>query len=437
MSRESIPGEFYDALLHGVTATVGHVQLHVVIDLVRPVQREAVVRAVEGTVAAFPVLGSRYETAWWRDRWVVEPGISAEDVVEVLEGDPEELLRELPQRPLDPARDWPWRVSMMDSRLVVTVLHGVADGAGALTVAGEFAARLAGREGSAADGAMDRGFVQLLRSLRLVDLPYLLIGCVQQGLQALRVPFLTKTQLRAADPAPVEPKPVYRTVAVGVGEGSDVREVCGRVGCTVNDALVGALAVVCASLGPKGLLGSYFTVDLRRYLVDKGPKVTNLSGVDSVILRREMAGSLEDAAGAVGRRTERMKRQLLGVGFAALPAIPLMVVPHGIVRGFAALWARWAGALLTRGLVVTNVGPMDRYLEPLGEDVVAASVLGPFGIGPRVPIITATGFRDRLTLQINGYDTIDATELDRLAGRLGEVLGGGASDEPGDEGETT
>jgi NRPS condensation-like uncharacterized protein len=425
VSGDSIPGQFYDAALYGVAATVGHMHLHVVLDLARPLQREVVVRAVEGTVAAFPVLGCRYQQGWWRDRWVVEEGISAADVVEVLEGDPEELLRELPLRPLEPTKDWPWRVSMMGTRLVVTVLHCVADGAGALTVAGELAARLAGQEGTAAGTTMDRGFVQLLRSLRTRDLPHLLIGCLKQGLQVVRLPSLTRTQLRAARPAPVEPRPVYRTVVVGVGEGSDVRGVCARAGCKVNDVLVGALAVVCASLGPRGLLGSFFTVDLRRYLADKGPKVTNLSGVDSVILPREAAGSLDEAAGAVGRRTERMKRQLVGVGFAALPAIPLLLVPHGIVRGFAALWGRWTSVLLTRGLVVTNVGPMDRYLEPLGDEVVAASVLGPFGKGPRVPIITATGFRDRLTLQINGYDTIDGAELDRVADRLGEVLGAG------------
>ena len=425
MSGRPLPGEFYDAALFGVHMAVGHMHLHVVLDLAEPFSRGQVVRAVQETVDALGILGCRYVPGWWRDRWEPQPRISADDVVEVVEGDADEALRALPLRPLDPTWDWPWRVSIMPcehgQRLVVTLLHAVADGAGALAVTGELAARLAGRTGTGISG--DRGFGQLLRSLRLRDLPHLLLGCLQEFGRPLLLPLLNKTALREVRPAPARARQAFRTVVVGVGQGSAVRTLCARVDCTVNDVLVASLALLNASLGPTALLGNYFTVDLRRYLTDAGPRVCNLSGVDSVILKRSAARNLETAARAVGRRTERMKRQAVGLTFATLPAVAFMALPHAVVRAFAAAWGRWTSRLLTRGLVVTNIGAMDRYVEPLGDNLLAASVLGPFGRGPPVPIITATGFRGRLTLQINGFDSIESDELDRVARELSEILG--------------
>ena len=60
-------------------------------------------------------------------------------------------------------------------------------------------------------------------------------------------------------------------------------------------------------------------------------------------------------------------------------------------------------ALLGRGQLVTNFGPIDPYLEPFGDGVLRAEMLGPWLIGLRVPIIVATGFRDRLTVGIHGF----------------------------------
>ncbi len=424
MNRGSLRGEFYDAALYGVHATVGHMHLHVVLDLAEPYEREQVVRAARETVDAIAVLGCRYVRGWWRDRWEPLPQVSAEDLVEQIEGDPGVALRELPLRPLDPTAGPPWRISIMPcergQRLVLTLLHCVADGAGALAVAGELAARLAGRAGTGIP--KDRGFAQLLRSLRLKELPHVLVGCLHQGWRPLLLPLLNRTQLRTAQPAPANPRPVFRTVLAEVGEGSPVRDTCSRAGCTVNDALVGSLAMLNASLGPAGRLGNYFTVDLRRYLTDSGPRICNLSGVDSVILKRGVTGNRESAARAVARRTERMKRQAVGLAFATLPALALMALPHAVVRAFAAAWGRWTSKMLTHGLVVTNIGRMDSYVEPLGENLRAASVLGPFARGSPIPIITATGFRDQLTLQINAYDTIESEELDRMAETLSEIL---------------
>ncbi len=423
--------EFFDVALFGVHAAVGHMHLHVVLELAQPFARERVVQAVRETTSAIPVLGSRYVPGWWRDHWQPMPGFSAEDAVEVIDGDPRRALDELLSRPLEPSEGWPWRVSILPGthgqRLVVTLLHCVADGAGALAVAGELAARLARQPSVDIHG--DRGFGQLLRSLGWRQLPHVLAGCLQQGAQALLLPLLNRTKLPTEQLAPQSPRRVFRTVVVGIGQGSRVREVCSRVGCSVNDVLVGALALLNASLGPGGWLGNHFTADLRRYLASPSLSVCNLSGADSVVLKREAADSLDTAAKAVALRTERMKRRAVGLPFATLPALLFGAFPHAVVRAFSAFWGRWTSLLLSRGLVVTNIGPMDRYLEPLGDNLLAASVLGPFGRGSPVPIITATGFRDQLTLQINSYDTIDAAALDRMARLLGESLGRAADGE--------
>ncbi len=429
MDGSAIQGEFYDAALNGVTAAVGQMQLHVLLDLAEPFTREQVEAAVAGTVASFPVMGCRYEHGWWRDRWVPMTEVAATDVVEELGGDLDEVMEELPRRALEPAAGWPWRVAMIrrdpGQRLVLTVVHDLADGAGVLAVTREFVSQLTGGGSIAGEGAMDRGYGQLLRSLRLVDLPYLVIGGIAEAMTPLLVPLLGPIRLRTAEPAPAVPRPVFRTVSSGVGEGSPVRALCEEVGCTVNDVLLASLALLNASLSGSGRLGNFFTVNLRRHLADDAPRVSNLSGVDSVILPRDVAGSLPEAAVAVARRTQRMKRRLVGFAFSAMPALTLMICPHAVVRGVAAFWGRYTSLLLSRGLVVTNIGAMDRYVQALGENLVAASVLGPFGRGPLVPIITATGFRDRLTLQINAQSNLAEEDLERMANELSAILGGG------------
>jgi NRPS condensation-like uncharacterized protein len=53
-----------------------------------------------------------------------------------------------------------------------------------------------------------------------------------------------------------------------------------------------------------------------------------------------------------------------------------------------------------RALVLTNIGPMDRALNPFGDDALRASIVGPFVHGAETPVVTATGFRGALTLNV-------------------------------------
>ena len=60
----------FDAGIIGLAGVYGHLCQHVLVDLDRRLEPAHVRRAVEGAVADFPVLGCRYQTRWWRDRWV-------------------------------------------------------------------------------------------------------------------------------------------------------------------------------------------------------------------------------------------------------------------------------------------------------------------------------------------------------------------------------
>jgi len=71
-----------------------------------------------------------------------------------------------------------------------------------------------------------------------------------------------------------------------------------------------------------------------------------------------------------------------------------------------------------RGLLVTNLGPMDEWLAPFGDHVLRAWVSGPsMSISP-LTLVTVTGFRDRLTLSVSGFEEMEPI-LDRLQGAGG------------------
>jgi NRPS condensation-like uncharacterized protein len=86
------------------------------------------------------------------------------------------------------------------------------------------------------------------------------------------------------------------------------------------------------------------------------------------------------------------------------------------------LLGAWIRRLMTRGLLVTNIGPLDPWLAPLGEQVRDATFVGPSVRPMPIPVLTATGFRDGLTIHFNGYEET-ALELERLAGELRSIFG--------------
>jgi len=402
----------------GPDLAVGRQQLHVCIDLDRAPPRDDLVRAARATVETFPVLGCRYVPGWWRDRWVAAPDPAAEDVVEVIETDDVERgTAALVDQQLDPAHGWPWRISLLGApdatRLVVTVLHMAADAAGTLAVVREFGSQLCTDRRAADQGPTDRGTLQLVRALRVGDLPRLAVEVVREWVRPLLYPWIAHT---AADTVDRGAPAVFRSA---VADLPALRRRCRDLDCTINDALVTALALVNASQAQRGLVGTFFTVDLRRYLRDDRPRIANLSGFDTLLLPRARLTDFATAAAAISRRTAARKRGLPG-----LPAMLAMsgltaAAPHGLQRLIAPLGTGLFRSLATRGLLVTNIGPLDPYLAPWGDQVKSASVVGPFLRGLRTPIVTATSFRERLTLHVEGFD---AERVQTMAVALQDLL---------------
>jgi len=425
---DSFSSTFFDAAFFAGRRSIGDVQLHLVVDLVEPFSIEALTTATTATEKSFPILGCRYRPGWWRDRWVVDPDLP-QAFEEVRAGDGIETATiGLVRRSMDPCEVRPWRVVQIRSgdncRLVVSIAHMLTDANGALVVVRELARHLAGEvvEPAWRDRPMDRGMGQLLRALRLRDLPTLLRQAASESLLPLRYLRLA----RPAEPWPTNAdrsgREVFRTVSAAVDEGSPMRTRCRRLGCTVNDALVATLALLNRALFGRGNLGNVFTVNLRPLLHDDRPRIANLSGMEMVVLPRDRVTDLEATAAEVSLRIGRMKRRFAGLPPLIANFSTAWAMPHSLARVFIGLWLRYAMAVLNRGLTVTNIGAMDEYLAPLGQRAVGASMIGPFLTAMGAPLITAAGFRGRLTLQVAGFDGPCQQQIDQVADALAELL---------------
>lgn len=415
---------FFDACFFGGRAAIGDVQLHMVVDLADPFTVEELRAAATATVEAFPILGCRYRPGWWRDRWEAAPDLPSPVEERSVEEAVEEVTTELVRRPLDPREVGPWRVVQIRAgdgcRLLISVAHMLADANGALVVVHELARHLSGGPSRQAwpDRPMERGMGQLLRAIRLRDLGQLLLQSASEALLPVRYLGMARPVDHWHPNADRDGRELYRTVTVDVGRGTPMRERCRSLGCTLNDALVSTLALLNRSLSAKGNLGNIFTVNLRKLLRDERPRIANLSGMEMVVLPRALVTDLEGTAVEVSRRIGRKKRRFAGLPPLIANFSTAWAMPHALLRPIIGLWLRYAMAVLNRGLTVTNIGAMDPYVEPLGDRATGASMIGPFlnMLGP--PLITAAGFRDRLTLQVAGFDGRYQHQLDQVTDAL-------------------
>ncbi|MBI5500242.1 MAG: hypothetical protein HY907_08370 [Deltaproteobacteria bacterium] len=420
-NRSSYPAQPLDVAL----TVLGREHLQVVVDLDRRIDRDQAERAVAGTVAAFPLLGCRYEPGAWRDRWVPDPAMSAADAVQQLDPapNPEVATREWLAREIDERAGWPWRVAVLPwgrgCRLLVSVLHVAADGAGTLAAVRELARLLVGGEAVERPYPVERNVGILFRRLGATGLVRLGAGLVREAIRPLELPFLARTA--TARPPPAGPA-TWRTVRIDVGEGSPLRKLCRARNATVNDLLVAALAVLVRRISVRGRIGCFFTADLRRRLADEQPRIANLSAVISVALPRAHAASLPDALVEVTRLTARRDPGVSGLAALLLNLPLILCLPHRLVRRLTRLvFGVWIRRLLTRGLLVTNIGPLDACLAPFGNLVRDATFVGPSVRGLPIPVLTATGFGDNLTIHFTGYAET-AAGLERLAAELESIF---------------
>ena len=420
----SLPAELVEAVFVGLERSFPHVHLHLLVDLDRTLGRPELEQALAGLVRAFPVLGCRYQQGWWRDRWVPWGGDLAERVrverVDELEAATEGLARQ----PLSSTDEPPVRLTFFQQdaggRLVLTLNHIAADGAGTRAAGAVLASLLAGREPDPPATA-DRRLAAVARSLRLRDLPVFLVEMVREGLLPLSMLRVRPLEHRL-EPGDGGPEPCWRTVALDGAEGAAVVERARQRGATVNDLLVSALLRIAGRRGRRGPVGAAFTVDLRRFLTERRARVTNLAGVSMLVLPRARVGSATDALEATSAAIGRRKRRLLGLPYMLLPAFTLGWLPHGLARLAGAVVIRMVLRRGARAPVVTNIGSLDEALEPLGDSVRAASIVGPFLHGSPIPLVTVTGFRGALQLQVGGTGTFAPAALEAYAAELGAAL---------------
>ncbi len=418
----TLPGQLTEVVMNPLAGRHPHVHLHVVLELRRACPRESLVQALGATIRDFPVLGARYRPGWWRDRW--EPaGVDPGDLVRVESdvGDLDAALQRHVERPFDHLTAPPVRLLQCegeggDARLVLSINHLVGDGAGCLTLANVFGAHLCGGTPRAPVGGA-RSHLAVLRGLRPRDLPLLALEMVREGLQPwsiLRVP----PRERGFARGDTAPRPQWRTVRVEGDTATRFTRWCKAHGATINDGLVAVMARLGAQRARGGPVAAAYTIDTRRYLARPRSLISNLLGIGMVVLPRGRLSEPADTLRAVAERIGEQKRRLPGLAYNVLPSLSFGWLPHGLVRRAGDRAIHTILGYLSRALAVTNIGPMDEYLAPYGDDVVAASVLGPFVHGLAAPVVAATGFRGNFTLQVCGGGEFPSEVMGEFAGEL-------------------
>ena len=396
----SIPAEFVEPGLLTLNRAGQHLQLAFVLDVAGDVPAHHIVSAVRGVVAAFPVLGCRYEKRFWRDAWVPAPDLPIARIVrEHVLASLDEQTRSLAVEPIDPFAAWPFRVDVVRSpgavRFVVSAVHLVVDGHGLLCLVSEICAQLVGR--SAPNGPMDRGVGQLMRSFHLADWLLLCRQVLREGLRPFALPFVGRWDGAFQTRRPATIEVAHVTLPAEVVAEFIAR--CKRVGATVNDGLVAVAARIAGKRSHGSRSGAAYTVNLRRFLSDSPPITANLTGASLVILPRSLTvGEVDALLRSVSRKTGDQKRSLPGLSFLMMPALVLGWVPHALLHRPNTWVFRLFSGPMQRLQTITNVGVVDSYVAPLEDRVLAAFMIAPFGAGFPTPIVMATTFRGSMTL---------------------------------------
>jgi NRPS condensation-like uncharacterized protein len=425
---EILRGELAEAIMSGIAGDHPHMHLHVVLDLRRAFDREALDDAARAVQRAFPVLGSRHERRWWRDRWVALDEDPARRVHHdaIAEDELQRATEAWVARELDVETEAPWRALALTHdagcRLIVTVHHFVGDGAGALAVANVFLAQLFEQPPRAPAGT-DRSLGQIFRGLGLRDLPTVLAELWREAFKPAAL--IGTAPVRFAGGSGTG-APRWRTLSFDVGETERFASACRQQDATVNDGLVATLARVKRGEGAGARVGVAYTIDTRRYLPEPVNVVTNLPAVELVALDADDLEHPATAIRAAARCTASQKRRLPGIAYNLLPFLTLWWMPHGAMRRVGALFIERLLGFVGRVMVLTNLGSLDDHLAPAGEDLLGAHVVGPFVGRVDVPVVTATGFRGTLTLAVgaNGRLATSALEDHTLAVRSALVEAG-------------
>jgi NRPS condensation-like uncharacterized protein len=420
-----LTAELPDVGLFGSMARYGDLGMHAIIDLRRTFSRDQLEGAVEGAIAAFPVLGRCYEARFWRDRWRKVEGSIAEVVHVVDDPDHVEAHTDVwARRPIETTRERPLRLVSLrrdqGSRLILSLTHLAVDGGGAAAVGHVLGAHLYGVPPSLPVDAR-RSVGSSLGALRWYHLPVL----ARDLAATLLLPLRTLAAAKRERPFPTDAsrEASWRHLSISVEDVEHIKARCRPQGASVNDALIAALARVAAGRTTGGPLAVIYTMDLRRYAGSPRLTAANTSSILTAIVPRRAIGDLASTAGAVAAITSRQQQGLAGPAFILAPLALGIGSPHAFARRIT----RWLHPVLvdlplSRGLIFTNVGKIDAGLSAFGSDIERIRIIGPNVEGVPVPAVVAFGYRGELHLQLFAAPGLAIEALDELEAELREAL---------------
>jgi len=412
-----------DVGLHGSADRYGDLCVHGVIDVRRTFSRAAIERAVHATVASFPVLGCIYEQHFFRDRWVPLQTPISEMVHIGIERDLETDTNAWIERWIDPAQERPFRVVVLPRsagcRLVVSVSHLAADGAGMAAVAHVFAAHLYGvRPGLPVESRRD--VARALDGLQLKHLPVFVKDLAKSALQPWRI--YSAGPRNRPYPANSSQRGGWKQIVIEPSTMAMIEKRCGQR-VRVNDLLMAIVAMVAARRSSYGPISVMYTMDLRRYSRRPHLSVANVSSILTTIVPREATSDIVDAVHAVAEQTKEHRNGLAGPAFLLLPMLLAGRAPHAFVRQLLPLLHPLLVELPTsRGFIFTNVGKIDAGLGPLTDDIEDIRVIGPSIKNISSPAIIAFGFRGRIHLELFAAPGLSPDALDELERELSDGL---------------
>jgi len=389
-----IPASPLVSAVEGISALALE-RLQVTVLLPGPIDAERLREAVAETTCSVPELAGRFESRFWRSRWVVSDELAwrVEEAHATGFDDLAAIERERFAAPFDHADPLHLTVVHHDDGdwLIAQVSHLLGDGGGTKEVLYRIAEAYR-RLDSGAPAPQPARWPQhplwrLLRGVRISRLPAYLVGYFDQ-FWTLRPSTGCELSMRAAEDAVARCErlhlPAERVTRLKARWSSE--------GVTVNDLLLAAFARGLESLpdGPTGEINIVVTSDLRQ-LLDQPDHVENLSALHSIRLGRRPLPSSVDLVARVRAVTRRWKRTGLGLPFAIVSVLLAAALP--------ARWLRkMVSGLVTSGppagvsrIVMTNMGRLDEARLDFGHGPCpAAYILPPLGYAPAL-IAGATG----------------------------------------------
>lgn len=413
--------EIFEPVVYGVARGKGLMQMAVAIDLKSRFSFEQLSKAVLGLVRSYPILGCFYSPGFWRDHWVPCPGFSVEQAVVVEDdvADVEDRENYHVSSFIDPEKGWPIRVVVLNhsrgSRLLIIFPHILGDGNAGLTIAQGLGAWLCG-PGLPENIKVNRGIFQLAQALGFKSLLLVPGELLREAGKFFYIPFMGRWDQGFVRVEKLTGRMNYHKVVIKGLAFQNFSASLKKNKATINDGLAAIMAWIVNRRSKSSWTGTAYTVNLRRYLKDPGPIIANLSGVNTLALMIKPGTGLAQLFGVVALRTQEHKGRLPGIAFNLLPMIFFGWLPHRPMHWFGrSIIGRLILWQSKRMGVFTNIGSMDQYMTPYGSEVEDAYMLGVFEREMRVPVVMATGFRDRLCVSVCAADDISEESVAGLA----------------------